>query len=525
MGNETVRPVPMCTAITGIGIIDGTGGAEYPGDILLRDGLINRILPAGTLVEDEATVVMDGSGLVACPGFIDLHGQGGTGPDGDQAQLAALRQGVTTMVLGQDGSPRAPDAGSPAFPLDRGDSRGTMGRYLDLLDQGRGTNVACLVSQGAVRAMAGATGTPTAEQLATQVKFLAEALDQGAVGLSSGPEDASGPHVPSPELEALCTAVAARGGYWSPGHGPGNGTVLDAVARSVALAARTGVSVHLARAGSISAEGKEAVANLGSMLDSAQDSGIDLSCDSHPDAQGPVPLSSLLPAWARNGSATDILARLEDADTVARIRTELQDDQGRDWDAVLIASVGSRQLSMLVGQDVAGIAAIQSTDPVTTYLRILCADSLAAGFLPRRGNREALEAFLGHRSHLGAGLRFRDAAGTDAGGALPSPAGGEGGEGNRVDLPALVHQLTGRPAARLRLARRGLLAAGYAADVLVLDRDAMIDRAVFADPRHLAAGIKHVFVNGVAAVTEHLPTSALAGRALRRSAEGMTQST
>ncbi|MBV1777957.1 amidohydrolase family protein [Paeniglutamicibacter sp. ABSL32-1] len=94
-----------------------------------------------------------------------------------------------------------------------------------------------------------------------------------------------------------------------------------------------------------------------------------------------------------------------------------------------------------------------------------------------------------------------------------------------MDLPAMIHQLTGRPAARLRLAGRGILATGNAADVVVFDPDAIIDVATFADPRQPAAGIKHVFVNGVAAVSGHLPTSALAGRALRRSAEGKTQST
>ncbi|MFL4474968.1 amidohydrolase family protein [Paeniglutamicibacter sp. MACA_103] len=511
MRNDAVRPVPVRTAITRTLVIDGTGAAPYPGDVLLEGGLVAGILPEGSFVDDGGTLVIDGSGLATCPGFIDLHARPDPPLPADPERLAALTQGVTTEVQCQELH-----------------SRDTVAQYLDRLDRGRGTNVAILLPQGRVRALARGSkeGAPTAEQLVAQVKAVADALEQGAVGLSRGPEPVPGADGASVELEALCTAVAAYGGYLSACHDPSSGPLLGAVGRSIRLAAKTGVSLQLAQVGLGAGEDPGTAAELLSVLDSAMDSGIDLGCDSHPYLESAVPLSSLLPEWARDGTATDVLARLNDAAALARIRAELEADETLDWDGVRIASVGSGQLSMLVGQDIARIAAIQSTDAVTAFVRILDADSLATGILRRTGNEENLRAIMAHRSHSGSGVGFPDtAAHPGTWGSFPRMVGRYVRETGTMDLPAMIHQLTGRPAARLRLAGRGILAAGNAADVVVFDADAIIDVATFAEPRQPAAGIKHVFVNGVAAVSGHLPTSALAGRALRRSAEGITQST
>lgn len=506
---DAVRPVPVRTAITRTLVVDGTGGAPYPGDVLLAGGLIAGILPEGRFVDDGATLVIDGSGMVTCPGFIDLHARPGTALPADPERLAALTQGVTTEVLGQDLH-----------------SRETVAQCLDRLDRGRGTNVGILLQQGDPRATGSEEGAPMAERLVAQAEAVAGALKQGAVGLCSGPDHELGAYATPAELDALGAAVAAHGGYWSRVHDPSGDTVLDAVARSIGLAAKTGVSLHLAHLSLGAGEQPGMVAELLAMLDSAMDAGVDLSCDSHPYLESPGLLSSLLPQWARDGPVAEVLDRLNDADALARIRAELEADVGIDWNTVRVCAVGSGHLAMLVGQDIARIAAIQSTDAITAFVRILAADSLATEILRRTGTEENLRAIMGHRSHTGAGVGFPDApAHPGTWGAFPRLLGRYVRETGLMDLPAMIHQLTGRPAARLRLAGRGILATGNAADVVVFDPDAIIDVATFADPRQPAAGIKHVFVNGVAAVSGHLPTSALAGRALRRSAEGMTQST
>lgn len=535
MRAHEVRPTAARTAITHTRVLDGTGNPEYLGDIVLESGLIAGILPAGSFKDDGATVLIDGAGLVACPGFINLRGTSDTAPLTDPARHSALTQGVTTEVLGQDGAHCAPLTDASASVLrnhlsgldpdwaDRDVEWRTVGQYLDHLDSGTGTNTAYLVPKNAVRALA--TGSPAvapgAQQLVAEVKAMADALEQGAVGLSSSAPGDSATPAETAELEALCAAVGAYGGYWAPDLDSLAVPAAESATRSVELAAKTGVPVHLTHLAADSA----GAADLLAVLDRALKAGVDLSCDSHPYLENPGMLASLLPGWARDGQDEDVLARLDDPEAVARISSDLE-ASGIDWDALTIAFVCSGQLAMLVGQSIARIAAIQSSDPVTTLARILHTDSLATGVLYSAGTEEDLRAILVHRTHTGAGVGFgSDTAGhPGVWGSFPRFVGALAREAKAMDLPAVIHQLTGRPAQRLRLSNRGVLAAGNAADVLVFDPDAIIDMATFADPRQPAAGINHVFVNGVPAVSEHQPTSALAGRALRRGTEGTTQS-
>lgn len=536
MRGHEVRPTAVRTAITHTRLLDGTGNPEYLGDIVLESGLIADILPAGSFKDDGTTILIDGAGLVTCPGFIDLRSSSDTAPLTDPARHSALTQGVTTEVLGQNGANCAPLTDASASLLrhrlagmapewaDRDVQWRTVGQYLDHLDSGTGTNTAYLVPKDAVRALAmgSAAVAPSAQQLVTEVKAMADALEQGAVGLSSSAPGASATPAETAELEALCAAVGAYGGYWAPTRNSLAVPVAESVARSIALASKTGVPVHLTH---LAADGAGA-ADLLSVLDRALKAGVDLTCDSHPYLENPGMLASLLPGWARDGQDEDVLARLDDPEAVARIRSELEASADIDWDAVIIAFVESGQLAMLVGQSIARIAAIQSSDPATTLVRILLTDSLATGVLYAAGTEDDLRAIMGHRTHTGAGVGFRSEAAAHPGGwgAFARFVGGFAREAKAMDLPAAIHQLTGRPAQRLHLANRGVLAAGNAADVLVFDPDAIIDMATFADPRQPAAGINHVFVNGVPAVSEHQPTSALAGRALRRGPEGTTQS-
>ncbi|MDO5744680.1 MAG: hypothetical protein Q4P23_09425, partial [Micrococcaceae bacterium] len=211
----------------------------------------------------------------------------------------------------------------------------------------------------------------------------------------------------------------------------------------------------------------------------------------------PGMLVSLLPGWARSGDHGDILAGLREEESMSRIRTELEATENTDWDAVVISRVESGQLDMLVGQSIQQIAAIQSADPITTFLRILRADSLATEMLQGSCTEEELRSIGSHPVR----------------GNIAEPG----------DLESVIHQMTGLPASILRLADRGVLAAGHAADVLVFDTDAIIEVAAFADPRQPGAGPTHVFVNGVPAIFDHRPMSASAGRSLRRGAEGTTQ--
>lgn len=527
------NPPAARTAITRTRIIDGAGGPEYLGDIILEGGSITEILAPGGFQDDGSTVVIDGAGLVTCPGFIDLQGTSGIAPLLDPPRHGALTQGVTTEAAGWAGPVCAPLTTDSAAALqreltettrdwtDQGVQWRTVGQYLDRVDEGTGTNIAYLVPLDAVRTMAGSAipTEPTAEQLVTEVKALADALEQGAFGLCSPLAGSPNGCAGNTEIEALCAAVAAYDGHWAAFPVSAAGPEIETLSRSMDLAATTGVRLHL---GDICAT-DQLLPELLALLDDSEATHPHLSCGSHPYLQSQGTLLSLLPGWARAGRPTEILERLEDADTVAQIRAELEAAGTIDWAAVTIAEVESGRLTILVGQDIGRIAAIQSADPVITVVRILCTDALATTILHRTGSEESLHEISAHRTHVGTGTGSVSSQHPGIWGAFARYVGREARDAELMDLPSVIHQLTARPAAVLNLSNRGVLSVGRAADVLVFDADAIIDMATFADPRQPAAGIHYVFVNGVPAVSAHLPTSALAGRALRRGPEGTTK--
>lgn len=372
------------TAIIGTHIIDGTGGPGFHGDIVLASGTIDAVQATGAFFDDGATNVVDGTGLVTCPGFIDMFGPSETALRLDPGRESALIRGVTTEVLGLDTS---------RWPLQCNEPRTPGHAPDDCSDQ--------IISSG---------GTNIA-------------------------------YFDSPETDSA--------------HAAGIATEASTSNRpAIAAPSRSSLGSH----------------------------GL---------------LASLLPAWALSGQPHHVLARLQDENAVSRIRAELETAENTGWDEIIISTVESGCLAMLVGQPLKQIAAIQSSDPLTTLLRILREDSLSTKMLSGSWPEEDL----------------RSADGPPA----------ETNAAELLDLPFLIHQMTGLPASILGLANRGELITGNAADVLVFNPDAIIDKAAFADPRQPGAGTSHVFVNGVPAVSAHRPTSALAGRSLRPGAEGTTQ--
>ncbi|MBP2387633.1 N-acyl-D-amino-acid deacylase family protein [Paeniglutamicibacter kerguelensis] len=547
MSSEPVRPRPQPTVITHTRVIDGSGAPAYLGDVVLEHGKITAILPPGGYPDATGTTrVIDGAGLITSPGFIDMHGHSELQILLHPEHPAKLTQGVTTEVFGQDGLSYAPVddatlgamrqklAGWNGNPSDLEYSWRTVGEYLDRLDAGIGVNAAYLLPQGTIRALAMGLGPgdPTPEQLSAQVKLVADGMEQGAVGLSSGLTYTPGMYAGEAELARLCATVAAYGGYYAPHHRSYGAGALDAYAQMIALAAETGVALHLTHATMDFAPNEGKAPELLAMLDAALEAGVDITCDTYPYLSGATSLASLLPGWAAAGDAEAVIARLEDDPTAAKIRHDMEangSDGGHgmpvDWDSVEIASVGTPQLNVLAGQTIAEIARIQRVEPFTVFCNVLAADRLATGVLLHVGNEENVQAITKHRTHTGgsAGMLVGTKPHPRGWGTFPRFISHYARDLGLMDLPEMVHHLTGRPAARLKLAERGLLRAGYAADLVVFDPDALLDMATYTEPRQPAAGINYVFVNGVCAIDDHRPTGALAGRALRRTPEGNTQ--
>jgi len=531
-------------------LVDGTGAPRRPADVVVRGGLIAEIASAlssepGGSGPDRA---IDATGLVLSPGFIDMHAHSDLQLLTHPAHYAKISQGVTTELLGQDGLSYAPVddvtltgvrqqiAGWNDNPPDFDFSWRTVGEYLDRLDTGIATNAAYLVPQGTVRAlvMGFSDAAATAAQVARMQEVVREAMVQGAVGMSSGLTYTPGMYASTSELTALCRTVAELEGFYAPHHRSYGKGALEAYAEMIELSRSSGCALHLAHATMNFALNKGRAGELLALIDAALEDGVDITLDTYPYLPGATTLSAILPSWASSGGAGPTLDRLNDPAAVERIResVEVLGSDGchgvvAEWETLEISSVQNPNLADHVGKTIQRIAQETGQDPFDVFIDILCQDQLGTGILQHVGHEENVQAIMKHRVHTGGsdGILVGAKPHPRAWGTFPRFLGHYCRELRLLTLEDMIHHLTGRPAARLKLVRRGLVRPGYAADLVLFDPEAIRETATFEHPKQPAAGIQLVLVNGVPALDAGRPTGALAGRSLRRKPRGLVTQT
>jgi len=531
-------------------LVDGTGAPRRPADVVVRGGLIAEIASAlssepGGSGPDRA---IDATGLVLSPGFIDMHAHSDLQLLTHPTHYAKISQGVTTELLGQDGLSYAPVddvtltgvrqqiAGWNDNPPDFDFSWRTVGEYLDRLDTGIATNAAYLVPQGTVRAlvMGFSDAAATAAQVARMQEVVREAMVQGAVGMSSGLTYTPGMYASTSELTALCRTVAELEGFYAPHHRSYGKGALEAYAEMIELSRSSGCALHLAHATMNFALNKGRAGELLALIDAALEDGVDITLDTYPYLPGATTLSAILPSWASSGGAGPTLDRLNDPAAVERIResVEVLGSDGchgvvAEWETLEISSVQNPNLADHVGKTIQRIAQETGQDPFDVFIDILCQDQLGTGILQHVGHEENVQAIMKHRVHTGGsdGILVGAKPHPRAWGTFPRFLGHYCRELRLLTLEDMIHHLTGRPAARLKLVRRGLVRPGYAADLVLFDPEAIRETATFEHPKQPAAGIQLVLVNGVPALDAGRPTGALAGRSLRRKPRGLVTQT
>ena len=531
-------------------VVDGSGGAPYRGDALLRDGRIAALHregdpgPRPTVPPLGRTV--DADGLALTPGFVDMHAHSDLALLTDPAHEAKAAQGVTLEVLGQDGLSYAPVDDTTLPGLRRqlagwnGEPDGldwswrSVGDYLDRLDAGPGgqgiaVNAAYLVPHGTLRALVlGWDDRPaTPAELARMRQELARALSEGAVGLSAGLTYSPGMYAGTDELVALCRTVAAFDGYFSPHHRSYGAHALEAYAEMIDVARRSGCALHLAHATMNFQVNAGRAGELTALLDAALADGVDLTLDSYPYLPGSTTLAALLPGWATAGGPEETLARLADPAARAAIRTALE-EQGSDgchgvvadWDTVQISGVRNPALRPAVGLTISQLARRDSVEPFAAYAGLLRADGLGTTILQHVGHEQNVRAIMRHPAHTGGsdGLLTGDRPHPRAWGTFPRYLGHYVREEGVLGLAECVEHLSARPARRLRLPDRGLVRPGYRADLVLLDPDTVAAGATYEQPRTPPSGIPFVLVDGVPVVDDHRRTGATPGRSVRRTA-------
>lgn len=515
----------MRTSIRSVSILDGSGAPAYRGDIALEG---DRIMAIGDLTRADGEVAVDGAGLTAAPGFIDMHSHSDfTLPILPRAE-SKVYQGVTTEVIGQCG-----DSPAPLTPETREVARAadpklpwewlTFADYLDYLRQsGLALNVVPLVGHSAVReaGMGYEDRPPTAEEMATMKRLVAQAMEEGAWGISSGLIYAPGLYATTDELVELARVAAERGGFYFS-HIRGEGSrLLKAVGEAIEIGERAGAPVQIAHLKASKPENWSLLPQALALLEGARARGLDVAADRYPYTASSTSLSTSLPPWAHDGGREALLERLGSPEGRGRI---LSDMRPRLWDKVLIAY--SPNDPALEGLTVADIAARRGRPPAEAVLDVLLETEARISEIHFGMSEDNLRTVLRHPAvMIGSDASARAPEGpTGEGkphprgyGTFPRVLGKYAREEKVLTLPEAVRKMTGLPAERMGLRDRGRLAAGMKADLVLFDADTVRDRATYTDPHQYPAGIAYVWVNGQLVIGPEGHTGALPGQVLSR---------
>ncbi|MER6417234.1 D-aminoacylase [Streptomyces sp. NPDC001137] len=524
-------------------VVDGSGKPSYRADVVVDGGRIVSIVKEAAAAgcgRPKARRELDAEGLVLSPGFIDMHAHSDLALLRDPDHSAKAAQGVTLEVLGQDGLSYAPVDDRTLAEVRRaitgwngyGDDIDfdwrSVGEYLDRLDQGIAVNAAYLIPQGTVRMLAVGweDREATPQELDRMRQLVAEGMEQGAVGMSSGLTYTPGMYAKDAELTELCRVVAEYDGYYCPHHRSYGAGALEAYREMVTLTREAGCSLHLAHATMNFGVNEGRAPELLSLLDEALAAGADISLDTYPYTPGCTTLVALLPSWASEGGPEAVLKRLADDESAERIRHHME-VVGADgchgvpveWDTIEISGVADAGLADFVGRTILRSAEARGESPWATARHLLLADRLGSTILQHVGHEENVRAIMRHRVHTGGsdGILQGTKPHPRAYGTFPRYLGRYVRELGVLTLEECVARLTSRPAARLRLPDRGLVREGYRADLVLFDPQTVAAGSTYENPRTLPTGIPYVLVDGRFVIEDGRRTDVLAGRAVRRS--------
>ncbi len=504
-------------------VVDGSGAPRYRADIAIQGDRIVEIsrspANADTPSRSDSRVVIDASGCVVTPGFVDMHSHTGFTLPANPTADSLVHQGITTAVIGQCGMSLA-----PLLPETReqviaaaymGDipvpwsEWSTFGGYLGYLGQiGASINVVPLLGHGTVRAgvMGFVADPPGDEQMRRMQAEVVKAMESGAIGVSTGLIYPPGSYARTEELVAFCRPVAERDGFYFS-HVRGEGaTLLKAIAEAIHIGRETGAAVQISHFKACVRENWPKAAQALALIDEARAEGLDLTADMYPYLAGSTTLVSVLPQWAQEGGKDAILQRLPDSETRRKMTAAmLSTDIFRitEWDTVVIS--GSPRNRDYEGRDVANLSAEAGKSPHDWLFDVLLETELDMEAVFFDISDENLKRALRHPAMMigtdgfGRAVEGPLSRGTPhprSYGTYPRVLGHYVREQKVISLEDAVWKMSGFPAQKLRWKDRGLVKENYRADLVVLNPETVADLATYQMPHRYPAGISHVIVNG-----------------------------
>ena len=517
-------------------IVDGSGGPAFEADVAVTGDRITQVGP----VAGPAGDVIDASGLVLAPGFIDIHSHTDATIFENPSAESKLLQGVTLEVTG--------NCGLGCFPVAEGRRELLLG-FLKMHDfrlpakglawtdmqsfaaeveaVGIGLNLAPLAAHGPLRmaVMGSDDRPPEPGEMQAMKALLAAQLRQGAWGVSTGLIYPPGSYAATDELIALAAVAAEHGAMYSSHIRGEASTLLDAIDEAIRIGRATGVRVqvsHLKAMGLANwGKGREAL----DRLNDARQAGVDIAADQYPYEASQTALSVLIPAWAHAGGVAAMLERLRDEPDQTRLRADIRAAMAERGGAgrIRISGTGSERNRALCGRSLAQVATQWNVPPEDAVMRLVVEEAAAVSAVFFSLSEDDLAVIMrsetvavGSDGAALAGTDDRSATHPRAYGTFPRVLGHFVREKGMLPLATAIYKMTGLPARRLGVRDRGRIAAGFKADLVLFDPGAIADTATFESPRSYPNGIQLVMVNGRVAAQDGRPTAERAGRVLRR---------
>ncbi len=522
--------------IRGAQIIDGSGAPGTTGDVAIRDGRIRSVTtePGG-----QAQRVIDGTGLALAPGFIDIHTHSDFTLPLNPLAESKIRQGVTTEVVGNCGFFVARALPGKAELLR--DYLAASAPWLDFretsfaayMDAFPATSVNTIMQAGhhtlRLMAMGIDDRAPNDAELQHMQVMLEEALQAGAIGLSSGLFTTPGGYASNKEMIALGHVLRRHGGAYSSHVRDEANSVFDAVREAIAVGESCGIHVQIAHLKLSGTDNWGGASELLSEIEAARARGVEIDCDQYPYTAATNPLRNLLPTWVQAGGMAAMLDRLAEPDTRQRLRHDIEaqglNNFGRiaSWDDVRIAI--SPHQPQYAGQTMGAMAREHERDPLDMVCDYLIEDQGHTRILITSMAEGDVQTILRDGTML---------VGSDGTSLAPYGITGQGKPHPRfygtfarilghyvrdlglLSLPQAVYKMTGGSAKALALVERGLIREGYWADLTLFDPQTIDAMSTYEEPHQYARGIQTVIVNGQVVIDDSEHTGDLPGRVLRR---------
>jgi N-acyl-D-amino-acid deacylase len=525
--------------IRGGHVIDGAGNPWIKADVGIRAG---RIVRVGRLDDAQASRVIDASGQVVAPGFIDMHTHSEYTLLYDGNAQSKIRQGVTTEVVGEATSP-GPIEG-PAVEQAKEMLRrynidlawSTLDEYFQRLAKtGTSVNVASYVSSCQVRydVMGYDNRPPTGDELEKMRQLVASSMEQGAFGLTNAIEATCG-YAKTDELVELAKVVSRHGGIYAT-HVRGEGdTVLDSVREAIEIGEKADVPVEIFHLKVAGKNNWGRMPEVVALINAARARGVDVNANQYPYIAANHPMLPLLPPWALEGGLDKTMDRLRDPQLRARMKQDIENglagwndnkvQQSGGWQGIVIGGTQTERNASLAGKTLEELGRVRGKNPANAFFDLLLEEHGQVMCILFVMNEKDVQTAL-HEPWVdiasdGSSLSVEGllAAGHPHPrnyGTFPRILGHYVRDEKVLTLEDAVRRMTSLAAQRLRLKDRGLLREGYWADVVVFDPNRISDTATFANPKQYPEGINYVLVNGGVVIDRGNHTGERPGMALR----------